>query len=402
MLMAKTLSETDPPPIETDRPRRLDLIDLLRGLVLILMVLDHTRDYFHKDALTFDPLDLEKTTTALYFTRWITHLCAPIFVFLTGVSIFLQKARGKTEWHLSGYLLARGLWLIVLELTVISFGFNFGYPFFFVQVIFAIGAGMVLMSVLHWLPGRSVLIIGIAITAGHNLFGSIKATDLQGTDQFIWRLAMEPGGLGSLPGMVAYPVIPWFGIMCLGYGLGFIFRMEALSRRRAITLLAAGLLSLFVIMRLSNFYGDQNPWEWQRTPGLMVLDILKVSKYPPSLDYTLLMLGLAMCLVLTLSHLPKFMQTPLLIFGRTPFMTYIMHIYIVHVGAVLLGLVQGVPLAHLTHFLNHPGQAAPEGWGLNLWQVYIVWLAILCLLYPVSKAYARYRITHHKWWFSYL
>ncbi len=396
------MAGADQPPIETDVPRRFDLIDLLRGLVLVLMVLDHTRDYFHRDALLFDPLDLEKTTPILFFTRWITHLCAPTFVFLAGVSICLQQARGKTEWRLSGYLLTRGLWLIALEVTVVSFGFNFQFPFFFLQVIFALGVGMILMSVLHWLPGRSVLIIGVVLIAGHGLLGGIKAESLQGTDQIIWRLAMEPGGLGTLPGMIIYPVIPWLGIMCLGYGLGPVFRMETLARRRAIILLAAGFLGLCLILRLPNLYGDQAPWEWQSNPGLMVLDILNVSKYPPSLDYTLLTLGLAMCAILTLSHLPKFMQTPLLVFGRTPFLTYLLHIYIVHTGALLLGLAQGIPLAHFTNFLGNPGQLARDGWGISLWQVYVVWLVTLSLLYPVSRLYAQYRMRHRKWWLSYL
>lgn len=400
--MPEVGAESDPPPIQTDASRRLDIIDLLRGLALILMVLDHTRDYFHKDALVFDPLDLEKTTPILFLTRWVTHLSAPVFVFLAGVSIFLQQAAGKTEWRLSGHLLLRGLWLVALEVTLISFGFNFQFPFVFLQVIFAIGAGMILMSVLHWLPGRSVLIIGAVLTAGHGLFGGIKADTLQSTDQIIWRLAMEPGGLGALPGMIVYPLIPWFGILCLGYGLGFIFRLEDLSRRRAITLLAAGLLGLFLILRLPNLYGDPNPWEWQRNPGLMVLDILNVSKYPPSLDFTLMTLGLAMCLALTLTHLPRLLQSPLLIFGRTPFLTYLLHIYIVHGGALLFGLTQGIPLAHFTNFLGNPERLAQDGWGISLWQVYIVWLVILSLLYPVSRIYAAYRMKHRKWWLSYL
>ena len=388
--------------LQTDPPRRLDLIDLLRGLVIILMVLDHTRDYFNKDALAFDPLDLEKTTPVLFFTRWITHLCAPTFVFLAGVSIFLQQARGKTDWRLSGYLLTRGLWLIALEVTLISFGFNFQFPFFFLQIIFALGVGMILMSVLHWLPGRSVLIIGVVLITCHGLLNGIKAETLQGTDQIIWRLAMEPGGLSTLPGMIVYPVIPWFGILCLGYGLGPVFRMEALARRRIITLLAAGFLGLFLILRLPNLYGDPNPWEWQKNPGLMVLDILNVSKYPPSLDYTLLTLGLAMCLALTLTHLPRILQSPLVAFGRTPFLTYLLHIYIVHGGAVLLGLAQGIPPAHFTNFLGNPGQLAADGWGISLLATYGVWLVVLFLLYPISRMYAQYRMQSRKWWTSYL
>ncbi|HTM80651.1 DUF1624 domain-containing protein [Asticcacaulis sp.] len=387
---------------EFEAPRRLEIIDLLRGLVIILMVLDHTRDYFNKDALAFDPLDLAKTTPVFFFTRWITHLCAPTFVFLAGVSIFLQQARGKTAWRLSGYLLTRGLWLVALEVTLISFGFNFEYPYFFLQIIFALGVGMILMSVLHWLPGRSVLIIGIVLIAGHGLLGGIRAETLQGTDQIIWRLAMEPGGLSILPGMVVYPVIPWFGILCLGYGLGPVFRMEELARRRAITLLAAGFLGLFFILRLSNLYGDPNAWEWQKNPGLMVLDMLNVAKYPPSLDYTLVTLGLAFCLALTLTHLPRFLQSPLLAFGQTPFLTYLLHIYIVHVGAILLGMAQGIPPAHFTNFLGNPGQLAQDGWGIGLLATYGVWLAILCLLYPISRMYARYRLKNRQWWLSYL
>ncbi|MFT4074881.1 MAG: heparan-alpha-glucosaminide N-acetyltransferase domain-containing protein [Asticcacaulis sp.] len=395
------MSAADQPMIETDAPRRVELVDLLRGLALILMVLDHTRDYFHADALIFDPLDLEKTTPLLFFTRWITHLSAPVFVFLSGVSIWLQQRRGKTGWRLSGHLLARGLWLIGLELTVISFGFNFGYPFFFLQVIYAIGASMVVMAVLHWLPGRSVLIIGIALVAGHNFFGSIKAEDLQGADQIAWRLLMEPGKLDGLPSLVAYPLLPWLGILCLGYGFAPVFTLETLARRRAITLLAAGCLGLFVILRLPNLYGDQKPWEWQSNPGLMLLDILNVSKYPPSLDYTLLMLGLALCLTLTLTHLPRVIQAPLLTFGRTPFLTYLLHIYIVHGVATVFGLITGAPIGHFTNFISQP-EPAPAGWGLNLWQVYLAWLVILCLLYPVSRAYGRYKLKRRQWWLGYL
>lgn len=384
-------------PILTDPARRLDMLDLLRGLVIVLMVLDHTRDYMHRGALAFDPLDLEKTTPILFFTRWITHLCAPTFTFLAGVSIFLQGVRGKTGWRLSRYLLTRGLWLIVLEVTLISFGFNFAVPFVFLQIIFALGIGMIALAGLVWLPWRFILLLGVVIVVGHGLLAGISTDSLNETGQMLWRLGMQPGGLGVVPGMSVYPVIPWFGIMCVGYGLGPIFAMEDLERRRAVTLLAAGL-----ILRLPNLYGDPQVWAWQANPGLMLMDILKVSKYPPSLDYTLITLGLAMCLMLALTHLPKLFQAPLLAFGCTPFLTYLLHIYMVHVAAMLVGLAQGIPPEHFTNFLGDPSRLAADDYGLTLPALYAVWLVILVLLFPVSSAYARYRMRHRKWWLSYL
>ena len=395
-------ADTATGPIRTDAVRRLDMIDLLRGLVIVLMVLNHTRDYMHQGALAFDPLDLEKTTPFLFFTRWITHLCAPTFTFLAGVSIFLQAARGKTGWQLSRFLLTRGLWLVVLEVSLISFGFNFAVPFFFLQIICAMGVSMIALAALVWLPSRFILLLGVVIVAGHGLLAGVSIDSLTGTGQILWRLGMQPGGLGVVPGMIVYPVIPWFGIMCLGYGLGPIFAMEDLPRRRAITLLAAGLILLFLILRLPNLYGEPQPWAWQANPGLMLMDILKVSKYPPSLDYTLIMLGLAMCLLLALTHLPKLFQAPLLAFGRTPFLTYLTHIYMVHVAAILVGLAQGIPPSHFANFLGDPSRLAADAYGLTLPGVYGVWLAILVLLYPVSNAYARYRMRHRKWWLSYL
>ena len=392
----------DGPLTAVERPHRLEMIDLLRGAVIMLMVLDHTRDFFHRDSFLFDPLDLEKTTPVLFFTRWITHLCAPTFTFLAGVSICLQKARGKTGWALSRFLFTRGLWLVVLELTVVSFGFNFGYPFFFLQIIFAIGIGMMLMSVLHFLPGHSVLILGIAIIAGHDLLAGVDVKGLPPGGQLFWHLTMQPGGLGAFPGFIAYPVIPWLGILCLGYGLGPVFNQEELARRRAVTLLAAGMLALFLILRLPNLYGDSNIWEWQKSPVLMALDILDLSKYPPSLDYTLVTLGVAMCLMLALTHLPKVLQAPFLAFGRTPLLTYLIHVYLVHGGALLLGLTMGIPAADFADFLSNPGKLAQAGWGLSLPEVYGIWLMILVALYPVSRAFATYRAKHRRWWTSYL
>ncbi len=383
---------------------RLDFIDLLRGLVLCLMVLDHTRDYVNRDSFLFDPLDLDKATPLLFFTRWITHLCAPTFVFLSGVSIFLQHENGKTGGRLAGFLLSRGIWLVALELTVVGFGFNFGEPFVFLQVIYAIGVGLVLMSGLVFLPPRAVLIIGIILIAGHGLFAGVDPAKAFTPDgQTIWHLLMQPGGIGELPGFVLYPAIPWFGIMCLGYGLGFIFTREELSRRRAVTLLVAGFIALFMVLRLPHLYGDPADWKWQSNPMLTALAVLKVSKYPPSLDYTLITLGVALCLSLALTHLPRFARSPLLAFGRVPLFVYIIHIYVVHGIAMLIAVGQGVPPAHLVNYLGGGNDLlAKTGFGLSLGQTYLVWLGVLIVLYPLARWYSRYKATHKTWWTSYL
>lgn len=394
---------TPAPALDKPAPaQRLDFIDLLRGLVIVLMVLDHTRDFMHKQAFAFDPLDLDKTTPLLFFIRWITHLCAPTFTFLAGVSIFLQATKGKTGLRLSGFLLTRGLWLVVLELTLIGFGWNFAEPFVFLQIIWAIGVSMILMAGLTLLPGRSVLIIGLLITASHGLLATVHADALGGAGQVFWRLFMEPGGLGAVPGFILYPVLPWLGIMCLGYGVGPIFLMEDLSRKRALEILLVVLIGLFLILRLPNLYGDPNAWAWQHNPLLSALDVLKVSKYPPSLDYTLITLGVSLFLGLCLQRLPALLKAPLLAFGRTPLLTYIVHIYIVHTVAMLIGVAQGIPADDFANFLGDPQRLIKAGWGLSLWQVLLIWVLILAALYPISRAYAAYRVRHNYWWHSYV
>ena len=208
---------------------RLDMIDLLRGFVIALMVLDHTRDYFHISAYTFDPTDPARTHVLLYLTRWVTHLCAPTFVLLAGVSVFLQGANGKSTSQLARFLVARGAWLIVLELTVISFAFNFALPFLFLQVIWAIGVSLILLAGLIWLPRAATAIVGVLIVAGHQLLAPINAADL-GALAPLWTVAFKVGPPPIGPGFIPYPVIPWFGVMCLGYALGPVFVQEPARR----------------------------------------------------------------------------------------------------------------------------------------------------------------------------
>lgn len=380
---------------------RLDAIDLLRGLVIVLMVLDHVRDYVHASAFVFSPTDLTKTHPVLFMTRWITHLCAPTFVFLAGVSIFMQRANGKSPAELSTFLLTRGFWLILLELTLIGFGFNWGPPMVFMQVIWAIGASMVLMAAVVRLPANAVLALGATIVVGHQSVASLVDAQQLGQWTQAWFMTMQPGPTLFHRGFIPYPVIPWFGVMCLGYGLGFVFRQAPEQRRRNVLALALSFLAAFVVLRAINGYGDPAPWSVQASAVNTVLSFINVSKYPPSLMYVLVTLGVSMLLFLALDRLVGPLQKVLLAFGRTPLFTYVLHIYVAHTVALLLGLLGGKPLGYYFDFLaGFNGMA--QGYGYDLHVVYLTWLAVLLMLYPLSSWFARVKRGRRDWWLSYL
>lgn len=387
-------------PAAARRPR-LDAVDLLRGLVIALMVLDHTRDFFHAQAFTLNPTDPARTTLVLYLTRWAANLCAPTFVFLAGVSIELQRANGKTPAELSRFLLTRGLWLIALELTVVGFGFNFAWPFAFLQVIWAIGLGMVAMAALTRLPRAAVLALGALIVAGHDALDSVRVGDL-GAFASLWTLAMALGPAPFGTGFVAYPFVPWFGILCLGYGLGPVFLRPAGQRRRLTALLGVGCLALFVVLRFVNGYGDPSPWHAQAEGWRTALAFFDVGKYPPSLLYVLVMLGTSLLLALGLERLRGPLADALLAYGRTPLFTYLLHIYLVHGLAMAIGMATGVPASAFRNFIADPSRLVALHWGFGLPVVYAIWLAVLAALYPASRWYARLKRQRHARWMSYL
>jgi uncharacterized membrane protein len=379
---------------------RLDAIDMLRGLVIAIMVLDHVRDFIHPDAFVFNPTDPARTTTMLYLTRWVTHLCAPTFVFLAGVSACLQRISGKDLPTLSRFLLTRGVWLVLLEVTVVGFGFNFGFPFLFLQVIWAIGAGMVILAALVWLPPRVVLGIGVAIVAGHGLLGSIKAADL-GALAPLWHLAFEFGPLGPSGSFVAYPAVPWLGVMCLGYGLGHVFVRPVRERRRTLLALALGALAVFFVLRLLNRYGDPAPWAPQQDDLRTVLSFFNVTKYPPSLLFVLVTLGMSLVVMTWLERLRGFPARVLLAYGRTPLFTYVLHIYVVHCAALLIGVATGFPAAGFFHFLADPTRLMKLHWGYALPVVYAVWLSVLAILYLPARWFADVKRRRRDWWLGY-
>lgn len=381
------------------RPR-LDAIDLLRGLVIALMVLDHVRDYFHSQAFLFDPTNPERTTVALFATRWITHLCAPTFVFLAGASAYLQRVNGKSPGTLARFLVTRGLWLLALELSIIGFGFNFA-PVVFLQVIWAIGAGMIVLALLVRVPPAWIGALGAIIVAGHQLVGPIDAAQL-GTFGPLWFALFEFGLLRDIPGLLVYPVIPWFGVMCLGYGLGFVFTWPEPQRRRLMLVIGAAALFTFASIRGFNGYGDPAPWRNMPTATQTTLSFLNISKYPPSLLYVLATLGLSFLLLPLLERLRGPLASMLLAFGRTPLFTYVLHIYVAHGAALIVGISMGIPASAFANFILDPSRLVQAQWGFPLVGVYLVWLAVLAALYPFARWFADVKRQRRDWWLSYV
>jgi uncharacterized membrane protein len=383
--------------------RRIDAVDALRGLVIVVMVLDHVRDFFHATAFTADPMALDSGNPALFLTRWATHLCAPTFVFLAGLSVWLQKANGKSPGDLSRFLATRGVWLIVLEFTLIGLGFNFGW-WLFAQVIWAIGFGMIVLAGLHRLPRLAVLAIGVAVIVGHPLLG-LLSPDMFGPLEPVWRMLAVRGPAPTDAGLllVAYPAIPWMGILLLGYGLaGYLTDADGLRRGR--TLLAAGgFLALFAIGRGFNLPGfDPSPWGAQESPLWTAFSVVSVNKYPPSPAYGLLMIGLAFLLLVAFDRVRELRVRPLTAFGRTPLFTYLLHVWIAHALAVAVGLAVGVSPSAFVDTITDPSRLIEAGWGFGLGGVYLAWLAVLILLYPLSRWFEGVKRRRRDWWLGYL
>lgn len=382
---------------------RIDAIDALRGLVIVLMVLDHVRDFFHRTALTADPLALDSGDPALFMTRWVTHLCAPTFVFLAGVSVWLQRANGKPLPDLSRFLVTRGLWLIMLELTVISLGFGFGW-WIFLQVIWAIGAGMIVLAGLIWLPRAAVLALGVATMALHPLLNLIPLEGM-GALAGVWRPLAVFGPMQTPAGfmLVAYPAIPWMGALLVGYGLGGVFAASEAVRRRRVLRLALGALTAFAILRAINPPGlDPRAWAAQAEPLWTAFSFMDVSKYPPSPGYMLLTLGVSLLIYLALERARGTAVGVLITFGRTPLFTYLLHIWIAHVLALLTGMAMGVPATAFFNWLLDPSRLIEAGWGVGLWAVYGFWLLTLVLLYPLSRWFEAFKRRRRDWWLGYL
>jgi uncharacterized membrane protein len=381
--------------------KRIDSIDFVRGLVMIIMALDHTRDFMHIDSLTQDPLNLATTTPLLFLTRWITHFCAPIFVFLSGTSAFISIKNRNDLAASKRFLISRGIWLIILEFTIINFGlwFDLHFRILLFQVIAAIGFGFIVLSFLLKLRPGVIAVIGLIIIFGHNLFPFIPFQDGSAIKAILSPLVNfnQYQVSQQFTFVIAYPFIPWFGIILTGFAAGHLFGLPGEKRKKVFLGIGLASLAIFAVLRFINVYGDQSQWSSQQNGILTYLSFINVSKYPPSLLFTLMTLGV-MCLVFYLSDgvQNKFIRIGS-VYGRVPFFYYLMHLYLIHSVMLVIMFLQGFHWADLSFAPFRFGRA--QGSGIELWIVYLVWISIVALLYPLCKWYGNHKFAHkeNKW-----
>lgn len=419
--LANTMAAPGLMPIPRPAPSRgrLDAIDILRGIVMIIMMLDHTRDFVNAEAFQFDPTDLTKTTGALFFTRWITHFCAPIFVFLAGTSVYLQRMHGKPLPELSTFLVKRGFWLIVLEFTIVKFAMWFNViPTYLatLQVIWAIGVSMIVLAALITLPLWVSGTFGVAMIALHNLLDGIQVPGWGGPDSPVpsataklWILLHQGGpmpvaGWPSPVVFIVYALIPWIGVMAVGYAFGRIYEWDWPRRRKFLVQLGTGCIVGFIVIRLINGYGDPAHWASQSRPAMTVASFFNVTKYPASLAFLLMTLGPGF---LALAAFERWrgdskLRDIFVTYGRVPLFFYILQWIIAHAAAVVLSLAAGKSVAHL--FRNPPDiyTTAPKDAGFSLWVTYGAWIGGVVLLYPLCKWYGGVKARRKNEWLSYL
>jgi len=386
-------------PSVAGRPR-IESIDILRGVVMILMALDHTRDFFGNRGL--NPTNLETTTVPLFFTRWITHFCAPTFCLLTGTGAFLA-GRSRSKPELSRFLFTRGLWLIFLELTIsrdLGWQFNFDYRVTPLVVLWSLGWSMIVLSALIYLRPAWVATFGVVMIATHNLLDSLPWTN------WFWSILHVPNILQATPRFTiieAYPLIPWIGVAAAGFGLGQIYNWPAERRKKFLLRLGLALTSAFFILRAINRYGDPVPWSAQPSSIFTALSFLNTTKYPPSLLFLLMTLGPAVLLVFAMEFgTPRWLR-PALIFGKVPMFYYLLHVPLIHLLAVAVCYAR---YGHAYWMFQSPDvssfpTALPPGWGYTLPVVYLVWVIVVVTLYPLCRWFAGVRQRNRSAWLSY-
>jgi len=385
---------------------RVESIDILRGLIMLIMALDHTRDFFQWHGT--NPTDLATTTPILFFTRWITHFCAALFVFLSGVSVNLAGGR-RTKKQLSIFLIKRGLWLIFIEWVVVTFAFSLDPLFHIIlfQVIWVIGVSMIILGMLIWLPMPVIAIIGGLLFFGHDILDYIKLPDT-GTAGFLWKLLFTAFGyfdpIDKTHGLfILYALLPWTGVMLAGYVLGQVYRPSFDPEKRKKILLSSGiiLVALFIFLRAFNIYGDPAPWAVQKTMALSIISFFNVSKYPPSLMYLCMTIGPGLLLLSATEKTSNKLTRTLIIYGNVPFFYYILHFYLLRAFNIILFFIQGYTAKDIIspgqNFAFHPAE-----FGVNLFGVYVVWLLVIATLYLPCRWFSNYKKIHNQWWLSYL
>jgi uncharacterized membrane protein len=391
---------------------RLTSIDALRGSVMILMALDHVRDFFHRGAMSFSPTDLARTTPILFLTRWVTHFCLPVFMFTAGLGAFLWMQRGlHTKRQLSFFLWTRGVWFVLLELTVMQLAYNFNLSSRFpilLLILWIFGLCMVVMAALVYVPISWLLLLSLVVIAGHNCLDGIAAAQF-GSGAWVWNIIHQPGFvlLAGRRILVTYTLLPWIAVMTAGFCFGAVFGWKPSARQRLMKLIGCVSVIAFVVLRAINRYGDPVPWSSQKSIAFTALSFLNCTKYPASLDFLLMTLGPAMLLLAYFDRHPVRMSNPLVIFGRVPMFYFVLHFYLIHGLAVIMAFVRYGGAASSFAFnpppsMGTPARLFPTGFGYSLWVTYVMWIVVVVSLYPVCRWYAGAKATYRKPWLSYL
>jgi uncharacterized membrane protein len=400
------------------RRARVDSVDLLRGIIMVIMMLDHTRDFVHFQVPLFDPTDVSRTYPLLFFTRWITHFCAPIFVFLAGTGAYFQEIRGKPKGELSRFLITRGIWLIVLELTVLRVVIFFNFDYLLVagllQVIWAIGWSMIVLAAVIHLPMRAIVALSVGVILLHDTLDGIRVTSwsgpgtpVPGFGASLWHVLHAPGLIFpfGFPGptvLVLYPLIPWVAVMAAGYAFGSLYRLDNAERRRILLRLGTAITLGFIVVRAINIYGDPARWSAQTGTVKTALSFLAVSKYPPSLLFLMMTLGPAMLFLAWSEGRTRGRVAQIfIVYGRVPLFFYLLQWITAHTLALVAGRIAGKPTDYLfTNIAFSPPW--PPGSGFGLGMVYALWILGVILLYPLCRWYAGVKARRHDWWLSYL
>ena len=396
----------------SERGSRLTSIDALRGGVMLLMALDHIRDFFHVGAMSFSPTDLSKTSTILFLTRWVTHFCLPVFMFTAGTSAYLWlRGKGRSNKQLALFLLTRGIWFVLLELTVMQFAYDFNVPTRYpilLLILWIFGICMIIMAALIHLPIPWLAAFSLVVIAAHNSLGGIAASQF-GADAWVWNFIHEPGiiVLAGKSTLVTYTLLPWIAVMTAGFCFGKIFQREPEARQRLMRLTGISCVAAFLVLRTINRYGDPVRWTQQKSAIFTVLSFLNCTKYPASLDFLLMTLGPALLVLAYLDRHPPKMTNPIVIFGRVPMFYFVLHFYLIHGLLVLFSFIKYGGTAGSFIFNPPPSirttrQLFPVDFGYRLWVTYAVWILVVLSLYPLCKWYAKVKARSRSVWLSYL
>ncbi|MEO6670189.1 MAG: heparan-alpha-glucosaminide N-acetyltransferase domain-containing protein [Ferruginibacter sp.] len=385
--------------------KRIHSIDITRGLVMIIMALDHVRDLMHTTSITQQPTDLSTTTASLFFTRLITHICAPTFVFLSGSSAFISFVNKNNISKTQHFLLSRGIWLIILDFTLVNFAvwFDIRFSVFLFDVLSAIGFGFIVLAILIRVSPKTLAIIGLIIIFGHNLIPLIPINETSGFKRILMPFFLPgafPFGSGKIF-VMGYTPIPWLGIMLVGFASGKLFMLEENKKKSLFLKIGLAAIVLFILTRFINLYGDSFPWSSQKNSIFTFLSFINVTKYPPSLSFCLLMLGIMFLMLSFVEGVKNKFTDIATVYGKVPLFYFVIHFYVVHLLMFAMVFLQGFKGSDLIFGFNFG--RPKEGSGLSLLGIYLVWIGVVILLYPLCKWYGNYKEFHReKKWLKYL